>query len=331
MKYKILNTVGPSLSPAARKILSTVGKVTNGPPTQAELDKKIQAYDIAVVGLGFTFHLPTLRKAVKLKAIATATTGLDHIDVEFAKKRGIAVLSLRGESKFLDTITGTAELALGLMLDLMRGISLSFELVKKGKWDREKFRGHLCYGKTLGIVGLGRLGKMMAHYGRALGMRVIAFDPYAKKSDFKKTDAAPVSFKKLLKESDVISLHVHLSDKTENMFGKSAFAQIKPTAYIVNTARGKIVNEKDLLVALKQKRIAGYAADVLADELSFRKRIGKNAMVAYAKTHSNIIITPHIGGMTYESRAATDIFMAKKVVQWVKKLKISVKGGSASG
>jgi len=158
MKYKILNTIGETYTEKAKKILSTLGGVTYKTPSQEGLSAIISDYDVVVVGLGLRFHKEILKGAKNLKVIATATTGLDHIDVEYAKERGIEILSLRGEDQFLNTITGTAELAWGLMIDLVRFTPWAFDSVKNYKWEREKFRGHNLYGKTLGIVGMGRLG-----------------------------------------------------------------------------------------------------------------------------------------------------------------------------
>lgn len=313
---RILNTLGKEYPHEARKILSRIGKVEYRTLEQKSFEQIIGNYDIAVTALGLRFDAVVLEKARELKAIVTATTGLDHIDLERAKKKCIVVLSLRGETNFLNTITGTAELAAGLMIDLLRRTPHAFDDVKNGRWNRDAFRGHNLYGQMLGIVGMGRLGRWMARYGNAFGMRVQFFDPYVKKSPSKKY--VRVSFATLLKTSDVISIHVHLGKDTENLFSAREFAQMKKTAYLINTSRGKIVNEKDLLAALKKKTMAGYATDVLADEISFGKIFARHPLVDYAKKNQNLIIVPHIGGMTHESREATDIFMAKKLEQFLK-------------
>lgn len=308
---KILNTIGPEFSAKAKPILEKLGPVDYLKLDQNKLLEIILDYDIILVGLGLNINKEVIDRSAKLKVIATATTGLDHIDTTYAESKGIKVLSLRGETEFLDAITGTAELAWALILDLLRLTHPAVQDVKNYHWDREKFRGHNLYGQTLGIVGLGRLGRWIARYGRAFGMKVLAYDPQLKNSDL----AQIVSFSELLKQSDVISVHVHLSEDTKNMFNKDILAQMKPTAYLVNTSRGQIINEADLLSALENKIIAGYATDVLADELSFDNKFKKHPLVEYAQKHNNLIIVPHIGGMTYESRAATDIFIAEKVLK----------------
>ncbi len=270
-------------------------------------------YNIVVVGLGLNIDKKVIDEADNLKLIATATTGLDHIDTDYAKERGIAVLSLRGETDFLNTITGTAELAFGLIIDLLRKTPFAFNSVMNNEWNREKFRGHNLYDKTLGIVGLGRLGRWMARYGKAFGMKVIATDPNIDDDIFVRESCEKVSFDELLAQSDIISLHVHLSPETEGMFNKDVFYKMKQGAYLINTSRGKIVDEDDLIEALKQGVIAGYAADVLSDELEYDERFTEQRLVEFAKSHDNAVIVPHIGGMTYESREATDIFVAQKV------------------
>ena len=314
---KILNTIGKEFSSLAKPILEKAGEVDYLNLAQDEFEEKIVSYDAAVLGLGLNLNEEVLRKAKNLKVIATATTGLDHIDLKTAQEKGIEVLSLKGEEEFLKTIAGTAELAFGLLIDLSRMVSAGFESVKKGEWDREKFRGHNLRGKTLGILGLGRLGQMMAKYGLAFGMRAIACDPYVKKESFSDSGCRRVDFETLLKESDAVSIHVHLSEKTEGLFSKESFEKMKDGALLINTSRGKIVNEEDLIQFLKNGKIGGYAADVLTNELKFGKKFESDPLVECAKNGQNVIITPHIGGMTYESREATDMFISQKLLDYV--------------
>lgn len=318
-QYRILNTIGDSFAPEAKEILDELGQVDYLRPEPKDLFKLAAPYQVFVVGLGLNFDKDILEQARKLKVIATATTGLDHIDLKYAKNLGVKIISLRGEDEFLSSITGTAELAFGLLIDLARQISAGFASVKNYQWDRERFRGHSLFGKTLGIVGLGRLGKWLARYGLAFNMKVIACDPSAGAEIFKKLNCQKVDFETLVKKSDIITIHVHLTPATENMFNGEIFKKMKSSAYLINTSRGKIVNEKDLLKALKNKTIAGYAADVLADELDFAKRFKEHPLVEYAGKNNNLIIVPHLGGMTYESRQATDIFIAEKLKKWLLK------------
>jgi len=316
MPKKVLVTIGSKFTPQAKEILNSIGQVDCLNLQPNELADKIGQYDILVVGLGLNINSDIINRATRLKIIATATTGLDHIDVKSAQKRGITVLSLRGEKEFLNTISGTAELTVGLMIDLMRQTHAASAEVKQYRWNREQWRGYNLFGKTLGIVGLGRLGKMIARYANAFGMKVIAYDPKLTAIDFKNHQVSAVSFNDLLRQSDIISIHAHLTSETKFMFNQTAFVQMKKTAYLINTARGAIVNEVDLLEALKNKKIAGYAADVLADELNFERNFSRHPLAEYAKQNHNLIITPHIGGMTHESREATDIFIAQSIIKY---------------
>lgn len=314
MTYRILNTVGEIYSQKARDVLSMLGDVEYKHPSQEDLKKIIAEYDVVIIGLGLNFHKDVLERAAKLKTIATATTGLDHIDVWHAKQRGIEILSLRGEDEFLNTITGTAELACGLMIDLVRYTPWAFDDVKNYKWEREKFRGHNLYGKTLGIVGMGRLGTWMARYGKAFGMNILYHDPHTNLSTSNVDRLGKrVLFDELLEKSDVVSIHVHLNEETKNMFNADVFKKMKNSAYLINTARGGIVDETALLQALEKGEIAGYGTDVLADELSFNAIFKNHPLVKYSEKNRNVIITPHIGGMTKESRERTDIFIAEKL------------------
>ena len=190
--------------------------------------------------------------------------------------------------------------------------------VKNYRWDRESFRGRNLYGLTLGVIGLGRLGKWMARYGNAFGMDVLYHDPKLLTSNVDSL-GTEASFDELLQKSDVISIHVHLNKETENMFNAEVFKKMKNTAYLINTARGDIVHEGDLLNALQSQEIAGYGTDVLAGELNFNKEFSKHPLVEYAKESRNVIIVPHIGGMTVESRERTDIFIAEKLKKFLKK------------
>ena len=173
MKNKILNTIGLKYTKKAKEILEKIGSVDCFDLSQTELEEKISDYNILVVGLGLNINKKVIDRGENLNIIATATTGLDHIDTEYAKEKNIQIVSLRNETEFLNTITGTAELAFGLIIDLLRSTPYAFDSVKRHEWDRESFRGHNLYKQTLGIVGLGRLGSWMAKYGNAFGMKIV--------------------------------------------------------------------------------------------------------------------------------------------------------------
>ncbi|PIQ91700.1 MAG: hydroxyacid dehydrogenase [Parcubacteria group bacterium CG11_big_fil_rev_8_21_14_0_20_39_22] len=311
MSFKILCTLGNDFSAEAKEVLGTIGEVDLKLVSQEDLSIELKEYDAVVIGLGLNFNRKILESATKLKYIATATTGLDHIDLDYAHQKNIKIVSLKGENDFLKTITGTAELAFSLILNLVRKIPWSFDSVKNKEWNRDTFKGISLYGKTIGIIGYGRLGKMMASYARAFGMRVIFYDPFVNDG---LGIAEKVGFTDLLKDSDIISIHIHLTPDTENMFDRDTFKIMKKGSFLINTSRGKIVNETELLEALKTKEIGGYGTDVLGNELSFKEKvIATDPLVEYAKENDNLLITPHIGGMTVDSRISTDIFIASKL------------------
>lgn len=311
---KILCTIGKEFAPEAKKILESLGTVDYATPTQAHLVKNIDKYDVVVTQLGYQFNAKTLKGASNLRFIATATTGTDHINLAAAKKQGIAVLSLKGANDLLEDIPSTAEHAWGLLLTILRNIVPASRAVSEGVWNGKLFAGSELKGKTLGIIGVGRLGRMMAGYGKAFGMEVLG-------CDIRKIPASvcrQVSLSALLQTSDIVSLHAHLTPETEGMIGKKELGQMRHSAIVINTARGKLIDEKAVLAAVKMKKIAGYAADVLANESSFRGDCSRDPLVRYAKTHANVLLTPHIGGRTKEARTKTDIFIAEKLRSAVK-------------
>ena len=313
---QILNLLGEHFTPDAAHTLEALGAVTYRTMTHEELLDDVAKYDVVFMGLYPEISRAVLNKAKHLKVIVAVTTNVSHIDTS-AGEKGIKIISLKDEIEFLNTITGTAELAIGLIIDLLRKTPWAFEDVKQYHWRRDRFRGHNLYGKTLGIFGFGRLGKWMARYGNAFNMSVITYSPHIDAAECKKLNCRPVDFATLLSESDIVSINAHYTEETRNIFNKDAFKQMKKSAYIVNTAAGGIVEENDLVDALEQGVIAGYGTDVLADELHFDEDFSNNRLVEYAKTHENAIVVPHTGGMTHESREATDIFLAKKLVEYV--------------
>jgi D-3-phosphoglycerate dehydrogenase len=312
-RLNILITEPDRYSPKALEIYQSLGHVDTGPITREELLQQIDTYDVAVIRLGHKFDAELLSEAVNLKAIVTPTTGLDHVDLKFSANKGIAVLSLKGETTFLRSIPSTAELTWGILLSLIRNIPQAINSVKSGVWDRDLFRGHELAGKTLGILGLGRIGEKIARYGLAFGMRVIAYDPFCEEwqSGVDRTE----SMKALLKQSDILSIHVPLEKETTNLLGEDELNMLPDGAIVVNTSRGAVINEKALLKALDSGKIASAAVDVICDEHLIPKQ--SSNMITYAQTHSNLLITPHIGGASFESMSATEIFMANKLRDFV--------------
>ena len=297
--------------PEARQVLESVGEVTYAEHDYACLAEVIGEYDALIPSLGVSLDEDMLRRATRLKVIATPSTGTDHIDLKSAAKFNVKVLSLKNDYEFLKKVTATAELTMGLVLSSVRRIPFAFDSVREGNWCRERFRGHELLDKTLGIIGYGRLGEMVARYAHAFGMSVLAYDPY---KEIRAPFVAQVEFDILLRSADVITVHVHLNDETRGLVSRQAFSLMKEGAYLVNTSRGAVIDEQALLAALESGKLAGAAVDVICRELE--GDFGNHPLIRYARTHDNLIITPHMGGAAYESQAKAYTFTAHKLQEF---------------
>ncbi len=204
------------------------------------------------------------------------------------------------------------------MLSLLRNIIPASETAKMGFWKREIYQGSQLYGKTLGILGLGRLGKISSRIGQGFGMKVIAFDTVVKNFQ----NVKMVTFKELIKHSDIISIHLHLNENTTNLIGLNEFKQMKNSSILINTSRGKIINEDSLLFSLKNKFIAGAGLDVIDGEWLNDNDRKNHPLIKYSRNNSNLLIVPHIGGATTESIKWARIFIAKKVKKFLESKKM---------
>ncbi len=252
--------------------------------------------------------------APELRYVITATTGLNHIDLEEAERRGISVISLRGETDFLKEIRATAELTICLMLALMRKIPQALSHVRDGGWNRDLFVGSELHRKTIGVIGYGRLGRIVAHYLRAFDAEVLATDPVVLQEDAE-DDVQLVQLEELLSRCDIVTLHVDYSSENRGMFGASEFTQMKPGSWFINTARGELIDESALIDALSSGRLSGAALDVMDNE---NEVMNDRRLITYARNHDNLIITPHIGGCTWESTEKTEDFLASRIVRLLK-------------
>ncbi len=291
-------------------MLETVAEVVLQPTDRQQMAAALGEFDAVWFRLAHRIDRQLLAGALRCRVLATPVTGLDHIDLAACAERGVRVVSLRGETDFLRQVRATAELTIGLALALLRHIPAASAHVLDGGWNRDLFRGRELFGRTAGIVGMGRLGTIVAGYFRAMGMDVIGYDP---RPDFPRDAARQMgTLDELLEAADVVSLHVALGDETRHMIGRHEFDAMKPGAVLVNTSRGGIVDEAALLAALEGGRLAGAALDVLEGE----PNVGRDhPLVAYARRHDNLLIVPHVGGNTVESFAKTELFLAGKVVE----------------
>jgi D-3-phosphoglycerate dehydrogenase len=295
---KILCMVDLTANPQGLSALQSLGEVVVLPPQQSLLAERIGEFDGCLTAVTVEANAEILAKAKRLKVCATASTGTDHIDIAEAERRGIAILSLKDDIELLNRITATAELAWALLLATVRKLPAAVVAARRGDWNREQFRGTQLSGKVLGILGYGRLGKMIGRYGKAFGMEVLACD----RSPLEDVDnVTQVDFETLLERSDVISIHVHLSDETRGLFDVNAFGKMKPGAFLVNTSRGAILDEQALLDVLTSGRLAGAGLDVIDGERG--TDLENHPLLKYALDHDDLVISPHIGGVTFESQA----------------------------
>lgn len=225
-----------------------------------------------------------------LQIIGRAGAGLDNIDTDAASEAGIVVSYTPSENS-----VSVAELVLGFMLTAVRRIPAAWLHTRSGEWNRMQFVGGELFGKTLGIVGLGRIGRLVAERARAFGMTIVAHDEFIDPSSpfVSELGATLTSLDGLLEESDFVSVHVPLTPETRGCFSHKAFGKMQPSAWFINASRGEVVDEAALLQALNEKQIAGAALDVRSQEPPEDKEFAKL---------SNVILTPHIGAFTHEAQ-----------------------------
>ena len=297
-------------STVAADLLRSAGEVTLVDASGSDLAAAFRNFDVVWVRLAHRIDKQVLGAAPRARILATPVTGLDHIDLDACEANGIRVVSLRGEVDFLRSVRATAELTIALMLALIRRIPAARESVKRGVWNRNLFRGAELFGKTVGIVGVGRLGTIVAGYLRAFGCYVLGHDP---RSDFPSNvvDHRCATLDELMTTSDVVTLHVPYGAATRHLIDEAALMRMKRGAFVVNTSRGGVIDERALLAALEKGVLGGAALDVLDGEPGIT---ASHPVVAATQWMENLLVVPHIGGNTAESVAKTEVFLARKVI-----------------
>ncbi len=254
----------------------------------------------------------------ELQFIATSTTGLNHIDTDYANARGIQVISLKGDVDFLSRVKSTAEHTWGLLLMLIRHLDQASQSVKKGEWKRDPFISDELGEKTLGVIGYGRLGKIVAKYGIAFGMNVLVHDIEPNKTLELIDGVFSSDLDNLLEKSDVVVLLVNYEKSNERLIGAKEFNQMKKDAYFINTSRGELIDEDALISTLKSGKIKGAAIDVLNGDSSWAGKVeGKKEILNYANAFNNLIITPHMAGYGIDSIARTRQFLTEKILKLI--------------
>jgi len=293
-QYKILITDG--LDESGQSILRASANVDDRNNISADdLLKAIPDYDALIVRGRTKVTASVMEAGSKLKVIGRAGVGVDNIDLEAAKKHNVTVVNAP-----MSTTLAVAELTFGLMLALAREIPRADTGMKQGKWLRKELEGVELNGKTIGIIGYGRIGMELGKRASAFGMNVVAYDPLISENDIKQRGAEPVSIQDLYAWSDFISLHLPLNVQTRDMIGALAFSEMKDGVRIVCAARGGIIDETELVKALNSGKVAGAALDVFGQE---------PPVLTEAVSHPRVIATPHVGAQTVEaqSRASEDI------------------------
>ncbi|MDH5806490.1 MAG: hydroxyacid dehydrogenase [Candidatus Methanomethylicaceae archaeon] len=273
--------------------------------THEELKKIINQYDILIVRGRTKVDKEIIENANNLKLIGRVGVGLDTIDVNTAESKGIKVIN----TPQMSTIA-VAELTISLILNLLRRTYYAIESMKKGLWEKKLFYGKELFGKTLGIIGFGRIGKAVAERAKAFGMKIIVYDIFLDQESLEKIGAIKAnSLEELLRNSDIVSLHVPLTEETKYMINANTIALMRNGAYLINTSRGEVVNTKDLLNALKSGKLAGAAIDVFENEPP--KEPWEKELIQLP----NVIATPHIGAQTYEAQIEGAIIMAENIIK----------------
>ena len=308
---KILITESRDYNPEALATYSKYGDLIAIDGNTEEIFAHLPSVEVIVVRIKHYLDQRFFEAGKQLRYIVTPTTGLTHIDQKCASAHSVQIFSLKEDAKFLKTVTATAELTWSLLLNLTRRTVAATQHVAEGGWDRDKFRGTDLNGKTIGVVGYGRLGRQVASYASAFGMQVLVYDPYV--TDYF-DGVEPTTLDHLLRSSHVVSVHVALTSETELMFTEREFSLMKPGVILINTARGEVFCESAFVDARRAGIISAAGLDVLAKERGIDGAwLARSPIAQLAQEDPNIIITPHIGGCTLESMHKTELWMAHKL------------------
>jgi len=306
---KILCPDPKNFSNAAINFLQKKFDLTLCTPDEFLALNSLNEFDCLLIRFNTIIDKKVLNKLQHLKYILCPTTGLDHIDVNSAEKRGIKIISLKGDVDFLKSITSTAELAFLLILSSVRKVNVAFDEVYNRNWNLNIQSGNELKNKTIGILGLGRLGNIVAKYAKCFDMNVYYFD-IEEKTDIYYNRVN--SLEELIEVSDILSIHIPLNKKTKGLIGQNEFRIFNRCKYLINTSRGAIINSKSLIQYMDRTSDFHAALDVLEDEKN-----PENSLVEYSLKNKNLIITPHIGGNTKEAIENTDMHIINKFIKLI--------------
>lgn len=290
-------------SPKGIELLNTKHEVDFRELTQNEFEQIAFNYEGLFIRFNHNINSKILNEYSKVKYILCPTTGLDHINLDLVKKFKIELYSIKGEP-FLKDITATAELAILFILLSQRNVISSFVHTKNNLWDPSLFKGNELKSKVLGIIGLGRLGKIIADVINKFGVKVIFYDI---NDAIKSSTHESVSLNYLLSTSDIISVNASLDCNTNYILDENEFSLMKKGVSIINTSRGALINSEILIKYLDNQKVKNAFLDVIENE-----NAPNNKLIKYSKECKNLFISPHIGGTTFESIEKTDIFLINK-------------------
>ena len=294
MKALIIDAVHSAIAEELGKYMTVQTKML---PTQDELKALIPDVDVLIMRVDPAINKDILDAAANLKVIGVCSVGLNHVDTKYAEAKGIQVFNAPGLNG-----NAVAELTISKMLDISRGTMVANHDVKVLKqWNKYKFIGRELRGKTLGVLGFGRIGQRVGEIARVFGMKVVAYDPYLPAEIFAKNEATSMSVAELCEVSDFVTIHLPLNDETRNMFNKESIAKMKDDAVVLNMSRGGIVNEQDMYEALKAGTIGGYATDVMENELAPDGLTEGACFDSPLFECDNFIVSPHIGAQTVDA------------------------------
>ena len=268
--------------------------------TRSRLLELLSEADGLVVRSGTRVDQELFEAAPRLRVVGRAGVGVDNIDLDAATRRGVLVVNAP-----LANSISAAEHTFGLLLSQARNIPRADATIRSGRWDRAAFRGVELHGKTLGLVGLGRIGILVAQRALAFGMRVLAYDPYITAEQARQAGGELMDLDSLLAESDFVSLHLPRTPETENLLGREAFGKAKRGIRIVNASRGGIIDETALAEAIRAGQVAGAALDVFAEE-----PLTGGPLVELPQ----VVLTPHLGASTVEAQNKAGLHVAESVV-----------------
>lgn len=308
MKCLIIDVVSPAIAEELGKYMD-VTTCKQLPPSKDELKGMIGDVDVLIMRVDPKIDKEVLDAAKSLKVIGVCSVGLNHIDTKYAEEKGVKVFNAPGLNG-----NAVAELTICKMLELSRHtIPAHRDVTVNEKWDKYAFVGRELRGKTLGVLGFGRIGQRVGEIARVFGMKVVAYDPYLPAEIFAKNEAASMSIAEVCKVSDYITIHMPLNDETRNLFNAKSIAEMKSDAVVLNMARGGIVNEKDMCEALKAGKIGGYATDVLENEVAGDGLTADAGFRSPLFDCDNFVVSPHIGAQTTDASRDIGAHIINKV------------------